>query len=187
MDSLDREIADAFAEQAPTSGPGQILIVGGTADFQRMLEAKLTDAGNQCDSVDRRDGALKAIARNRYDLVLLHAALPEQMRALPQLPEMEEIHEPKHKGALGPVVADWRPDDEEFWRSTGRRIAQRNLCARRCLYRKFRQPDFGIAHIVRVTQVHRVTLQAFDRLGNVHATDSGANHFLYVSNIEPVA
>ena len=54
-------------------------------------------------------------------------ALPEGMRSLPQLPEMEEIHEAEHVGALGPVVEDWRPDDEEFWRTTGRRIAQRNL------------------------------------------------------------
>ena len=55
------------------------------------------------------------------------AARPEGMRTLPQFPEMEEIHEPKHAGALGPVVADWRPEDAEFWESTGRKIAQRNL------------------------------------------------------------
>lgn len=54
-------------------------------------------------------------------------ALPEGMRTLPQLPEMEEIHQPEHVGALGPVVEDWRPDDESFWRTTGRRIAMRNL------------------------------------------------------------
>jgi len=55
------------------------------------------------------------------------AALPEGMRELPQLPEMEEIHRPEHKGALAPVIEDWRPDDEEFWETTGRKIAQRNL------------------------------------------------------------
>ena len=55
------------------------------------------------------------------------AAMPAGMRPLPELPEMEEIHEPKHVGQLGPVMEDWRPEDEEFWRSVGRRIAQRNL------------------------------------------------------------
>lgn len=55
------------------------------------------------------------------------AALPEGMPELPQLPEMEDIHTPEHKGALAPVIEDWRPDDEEFWESTGRKIAQRNL------------------------------------------------------------
>lgn len=55
------------------------------------------------------------------------AALPEGMPELPQLPEMEDIHRPEHKGALAPVIEDWRPDDEEFWESTGRKIAQRNL------------------------------------------------------------
>lgn len=55
------------------------------------------------------------------------AAVPEEIRRLPALPEMEEIHGTKDIGALGPVVEDWRPDDEEFWNSTGRRIAQRNL------------------------------------------------------------
>ena len=48
--------------------------------------------------------------------------------ALPQLPEMKEIHQPTtHAGKLAPVIEDWRPDDEEFWESTGRRIARRNL------------------------------------------------------------
>ncbi|MBT5050452.1 MAG: MFS transporter [Rhodospirillaceae bacterium] len=55
------------------------------------------------------------------------AALPEGMPELPQLPEMEELHRPEHKGALAPVIEDWRPDDEKFWETTGRKIAQRNL------------------------------------------------------------
>ncbi|HEX2145280.1 MAG TPA: MFS transporter, partial [Glycomyces sp.] len=24
-------------------------------------------------------------------------------------------------------ITDWRPDDEEFWQSTGRKVAKRNL------------------------------------------------------------
>ncbi len=57
------------------------------------------------------------------------AAIGKEMSdALPQLPEMEEIHQPKkHGGKLAPVIEVWQPDDEEFWESTGRRIARRNL------------------------------------------------------------
>jgi hypothetical protein len=41
---------------------------------------------------------------------------------------MQEIHEPKHVGVLGPhLIEDWQPEDTGFWASTGRRIARRNL------------------------------------------------------------
>jgi NNP family nitrate/nitrite transporter-like MFS transporter len=50
------------------------------------------------------------------------------LRRLPELPEMEEIHEPKHIGVLGPhLIEDWRPEDQTFWAKTGRAIARRNL------------------------------------------------------------
>ena len=56
------------------------------------------------------------------------AAMPETMRELPELPEIQTIHDPvEHRGALGPTLVDWRPDDSEFWEKTGRAIAQRNL------------------------------------------------------------
>ncbi len=54
-------------------------------------------------------------------------ALPAELDALPQLPEMQEIHGPAQKGALAGVIDDWRPDDPEFWKTTGSRIARRNL------------------------------------------------------------
>ncbi|NWG23419.1 MAG: MFS transporter, partial [Pseudorhodoplanes sp.] len=51
-----------------------------------------------------------------------------ELRKLPQLPEMESIHEEKHVGKLGPaVIEDWRPEDKAFWEKTGRAIARRNL------------------------------------------------------------
>ena len=41
---------------------------------------------------------------------------------------MQEIHEAKHVGVLGPhLIEDWRPEDEEFWDTKGRGIARRNL------------------------------------------------------------
>jgi NNP family nitrate/nitrite transporter-like MFS transporter len=52
----------------------------------------------------------------------------EALKKLPELPEMEEIHRPEHIGKLsGKVLEDWRPEDKEFWQTTGRAIARRNL------------------------------------------------------------
>ncbi|MCC6211079.1 MAG: MFS transporter [Burkholderiales bacterium] len=56
------------------------------------------------------------------------AAAGRDLRTLPELPEMQEIHQPQHVGALAAQrLEDWRPEDREFWESTGRRIARRNL------------------------------------------------------------
>ncbi len=52
----------------------------------------------------------------------------EALEKLPELPEMQEIHKPEHVGALsGKILTDWRPEDKEFWETTGRAIARRNL------------------------------------------------------------
>ena len=55
-------------------------------------------------------------------------AMGKALDTLPELPEMQEIHEARHEGVLSPhPTADWRPDDADFWQATGRKIAQRNL------------------------------------------------------------
>ncbi|GAB4349153.1 MAG: hypothetical protein Kow0026_04310 [Oricola sp.] len=54
-------------------------------------------------------------------------ALAEGAVALPQLPEMQPIHVAEKHAGLAGVLDDWRPDDEDFWASKGRRIARRNL------------------------------------------------------------
>jgi NNP family nitrate/nitrite transporter-like MFS transporter len=55
-------------------------------------------------------------------------ALAPELKTLPELPGMRELHEPRHVGVLGPhLLKDWRPENEEFWESTGRAIAHRNL------------------------------------------------------------
>ncbi|HRO11110.1 MFS transporter [Amaricoccus sp.] len=46
--------------------------------------------------------------------------------ALPELPEFAEIHVPG-RTVMPSVLEDWRPEDPEFWETTGRRIARRNL------------------------------------------------------------
>ena len=56
------------------------------------------------------------------------SALPAELASLPHLPEMQPIHGGEQEKAMRPAaIEDWRPDDEEFWRSKGRAIAQRNL------------------------------------------------------------
>ena len=55
------------------------------------------------------------------------AALEKELAELPELPEMQPIHEPKHVAARKAVLDDWRPDDPDFWEAQGRRIARRNL------------------------------------------------------------
>ncbi|HRO14938.1 MAG TPA: MFS transporter [Paracoccus sp. (in: a-proteobacteria)] len=45
---------------------------------------------------------------------------------LPELPEMQEIHQPG-RTVMPRVIEDWRPEDPEFWAATGRRVARRNL------------------------------------------------------------
>ncbi|KAF0096887.1 MAG: MFS transporter NNP family nitrate/nitrite transporter [Rhodospirillaceae bacterium] len=55
-------------------------------------------------------------------------AASEALGRLPELPEMQEIHQPEHVGKLsGKTLEDWRPEDKTFWDQTGRRIARRNL------------------------------------------------------------
>ncbi|WP_188576889.1 MFS transporter (plasmid) [Tistrella bauzanensis] len=53
--------------------------------------------------------------------------LSTELDALPDLPEMREIHGPAQTAAMSRVIEDWRPEDPGFWQSTGRRIARRNL------------------------------------------------------------
>ncbi|WP_371998838.1 MFS transporter (plasmid) [Tistrella mobilis] len=54
-------------------------------------------------------------------------ALSAELDALPDLPEMREIHGPDQRAETGRVIEDWRPEDQDFWTTTGRRIARRNL------------------------------------------------------------
>ncbi len=52
----------------------------------------------------------------------------EELKKLPELPEMQEIHGPRQVGALGPhLIDDWRPEEKAFWDQKGRAIARRNL------------------------------------------------------------
>ena len=54
-------------------------------------------------------------------------ALAPELGALPQFPELQEIHTAEHGEKTNPVLEDWRPDDDAFWKEKGKRIANRNL------------------------------------------------------------
>jgi NNP family nitrate/nitrite transporter-like MFS transporter len=67
-------------------------------------------------------------------LVWMHLSVRQMERAaqgtaldqLPQLPEMQPVHIPEIHSR--PAVLDqWNPEDAEFWATTGRKIATRNL------------------------------------------------------------
>jgi NNP family nitrate/nitrite transporter-like MFS transporter len=47
------------------------------------------------------------------------------IEALPEMPEFEGMQ--PEPAAAGPLLTDWRPEDREFWETTGARIARRNL------------------------------------------------------------
>lgn len=54
-------------------------------------------------------------------------ALSKELSALPEFPEMQEIHTKERGEKISPVIEDWRPEDKEFWKEKGKKIATRNL------------------------------------------------------------
>ncbi len=60
--------------------------------------------------------------------VMERSTAGEALARLPELPEMQPIHNAEHVGKLsGKTLEDWRPEDATFWQNSGRRIAMRNL------------------------------------------------------------
>ncbi|MEQ1930208.1 MAG: NarK family nitrate/nitrite MFS transporter, partial [Parvularculaceae bacterium] len=73
---------------------------------------------------------LVAVTLAWMHLSILHMerkALGKELAALPELPEMQEIHTKERGKAISPVIEDWRPEDDAFWKEKGRKIANRNL------------------------------------------------------------
>ncbi len=88
MESLDKEIAEVFAEHPPAvQGPARILIVSTDNELRACLRDKLLEDGHRCACADSLIQARSAIARRRFDLLLLNLDLadgdvPELVRAL---------------------------------------------------------------------------------------------------------
>ncbi|MBX3521153.1 MAG: MFS transporter [Xanthobacteraceae bacterium] len=52
----------------------------------------------------------------------------EKRQSLPQFPELQSVHEPKHAAITNPkLIQKWEPENAAFWSKTGRAIARRNL------------------------------------------------------------
>jgi NNP family nitrate/nitrite transporter-like MFS transporter len=54
-------------------------------------------------------------------------AAGEVLAKLPPLPELEDAHMREKPAIRNGLIEDWRPEDETFWKTTGRSIARRNL------------------------------------------------------------
>src|SRR3990170_4140620 len=56
-----------------------------------------------------------------------YRAAGKVLATLPPLPELEEAHTREKPAVQHGLIEDWRPEDETFWKTAGRRIARRNL------------------------------------------------------------
>ncbi|UCD74195.1 MAG: response regulator [Phycisphaerales bacterium] len=76
-EDLDRRLAEALTDRAPRRGPAKILIVGDknlcTGDFTAWLEERR----HKYVTVERLDEARAAVARRRFDLIILNPDLPD--------------------------------------------------------------------------------------------------------------
>ncbi len=77
MESLDKEIAEVFAEQPPVKGPARILIVSPENELRAELQDQVTTDGHRCACADDLTQARRTIARRRFDLLLLDLDLAD--------------------------------------------------------------------------------------------------------------
>src|SRR6202162_1991799 len=111
---------------------GLVGMIGGLGGFVLPIAfgalTDLTDVWASCFMV-MFGGVAVAFTWMHVAIRSMERGVAEPMlRRLPELPEMQEIHEEKHVGVLGPhLIEDWRPEDAAFWNKTGRAIARRNL------------------------------------------------------------
>ena len=111
---------------------GLVGMIGGLGGFVLpILFGVLNDLTGVWQSCFMALFALTVVA-----LVWMHMSIRAMERAevggildkLPQLPEMREVHQPAHVGALaGHIITDWDPESAAFWQAKGRVIARRNL------------------------------------------------------------
>ncbi|MBK6721418.1 MAG: MFS transporter [Sphingomonadales bacterium] len=111
---------------------GMVGMVGGLGGFVLpIVFGVVSDLTNIWTSCFMVLFALVAVA-----LVWMHMAIRQMeqkasgidTRSLPQFPEMAELHDAtKHAAAGTRVIEEWKPEDREFWETSGERIARRNL------------------------------------------------------------
>lgn len=77
MEPLDREIAEAFTEQAPKQGPARLLIVGAADDNLKGLVTALKRRHHECTCVPRVADAHAVLAEGSFDLVVVDMTMPD--------------------------------------------------------------------------------------------------------------
>ena len=77
MERSEHKLAEAPLADGGEHEPAKLLLVGGDPDSRTALIGLLEKRRHQCDHVSRLDEAQAALARDRYDLILLNRALPD--------------------------------------------------------------------------------------------------------------
>lgn len=111
---------------------GMVGLVGGLGGFVLPilfgLMNDLTGVWQSCFMLLFAVAALSLVWMHVSIRAMEKGVYGEELKKLPEFPEMQEIHGPKQIGVLGPhLIEDWRPEEKEFWDATGRKIARRNL------------------------------------------------------------
>lgn len=77
MERSEHKLAEAPLADGGEHEPAKLLLVGSDPDSRTALIGLLEKRRHQCDHVSRLDEAQTALARDRYDLILLNRALPD--------------------------------------------------------------------------------------------------------------
>lgn len=91
MEPLDREFEAAVTNDSPRRGPGQVLLVSANAQAIASVIDSLNRLGHACQLVNTIDEARSAIARKRFDLVLISRQLGEGARAANGVTFIQEL------------------------------------------------------------------------------------------------
>ena len=90
-ESIDREFEAAFAEESPPRGPGKVLLVSTEETAVTIVRAALKKLGHACTLTTSIGAARTAIARTRFDLVLLSRHIGEGANAGNGVALLEEL------------------------------------------------------------------------------------------------
>ena len=110
---------------------GLVGMIGGLGGFVLPIAfgvmADLTSIWTSCFALLFLVAAISVVWMHFAIRSMEHRAASAAIAALPPLAELEYIHKPAKDTGRSALIDDWRPEDETFWKTAGRRIANRNL------------------------------------------------------------
>src|SRR5437868_865192 len=83
MEPLDQHIADVLNDEHSgvqtrrPDGPARILVVDGDPSLRLSIVGALEDQRHRCTCVGRLDEARHAIAKSRFDVIVLNRSMPD--------------------------------------------------------------------------------------------------------------